>query len=70
MSPSLPVMQPMWPSPSNWVPTWPISVATNSSWKTSLFFPNGPPVGVPGMRRANTREPKRGMPDSYTRPSS
>src|SRR5437773_271619 len=39
----------MWPGPSTCVWMWPISVVTSSSWETSAFLPNGPPVGVPGM---------------------
>jgi hypothetical protein len=55
---------PMWPSPSIWVPTWPISVATNSSFQITWLLPSGPPVGAPGMRSVNTRSPNFGMLDS------
>ena len=51
----------MWPSPSNCVPSWPISVARNSSCQITWFCPNGPPVGPPGMRNANERSPNFGI---------
>ena len=51
----------MWPGPSNWVPTWPISAVTSSSWNTSPLLPNGPPVGVPGILSSKPRAPKNGM---------
>lgn len=51
----------MWPGPSNWVPIWPISVVTNSSWKTSPLLPNGPPDGVPGRTMSQIRAPNAGM---------
>src|SRR5277367_4244611 len=40
---------PIWPSPSNCVPVWPISVARYSSFQTTMFSPSGPPVEITGF---------------------
>src|SRR5262245_1363455 len=58
---------PMWPGPSNCVPTCPNSAATYSTLPTSFWAPVGEPVW--GIIRFQRRVPKVGMSAAYTLPS-